>query len=238
MKEQYAGDVSDYRKYALLRRLAGEGEVSIGVCWMLTPPDGRPDGNKTRYLSEPGEWRHFDPDLYDVMRRIVEHPDGRQFYHIEESGILPGATFFNDILPDSLEGREAYFDAAQTALGDCPVIFFDPDNGLNVKSVLKGGKNSSKYLYRDEVADFYAKGHSVLIYQHFPRVKREVFVRQTADELASLTCAQEIVAFQTSDVVFFLVGQPGFGNTIDRQLDWDPSFMSATKFASDREQQS
>ncbi len=52
MKEQYAGDISDYRKYALLRALAGPGGLKPGVCWMLTPPDGRADGNKVGYIDE------------------------------------------------------------------------------------------------------------------------------------------------------------------------------------------
>jgi len=39
MKEQYVGDINDYRKYALLRYLAEKGGVRTGVCWMLTQPD-------------------------------------------------------------------------------------------------------------------------------------------------------------------------------------------------------
>ncbi|CAA9432540.1 MAG: hypothetical protein AVDCRST_MAG37-733 [uncultured Rubrobacteraceae bacterium] len=50
MKNQYFGDVSDYRKYGLLRVLSSEGEISTGVCWMLTPSDGRTDGRKLEYL--------------------------------------------------------------------------------------------------------------------------------------------------------------------------------------------
>ena len=41
MKEQYVGDVSDYRKYALLRALSQSGTIKVGVCWMLTLPDTR-----------------------------------------------------------------------------------------------------------------------------------------------------------------------------------------------------
>ena len=41
MKVQYFGDVSDYRKFALLRLLATVGGFRIGVCWMLTENDGR-----------------------------------------------------------------------------------------------------------------------------------------------------------------------------------------------------
>jgi len=36
MKNQYFGDINDYRKYGLLRCFAEAG-LNIGVCWMLTP---------------------------------------------------------------------------------------------------------------------------------------------------------------------------------------------------------
>ena len=46
MKHQYVGDISDYRKYVLLRALSAGGANRIGVCWMLTPDDGGADGAK------------------------------------------------------------------------------------------------------------------------------------------------------------------------------------------------
>jgi hypothetical protein len=70
MKEQYVGDINDYRKYALLRALAGGGKIKIGVCWMLTPRDNRSDGNKLNYLKNPNKWRRYDPSLFD-FRRVV-----------------------------------------------------------------------------------------------------------------------------------------------------------------------
>jgi len=36
MKNQYFGDINDYRKYGLLRGLSNKGEISTLVCWMLT----------------------------------------------------------------------------------------------------------------------------------------------------------------------------------------------------------
>ena len=44
MKNQYFGDVNDYRKYGLLRVFANQAAFNIGVCWMLTPDDERRDG--------------------------------------------------------------------------------------------------------------------------------------------------------------------------------------------------
>ena len=45
MKNQYVGDVNDYRKYGLIRALIGDQDIKVGVCWMLTAPDGRTDGD-------------------------------------------------------------------------------------------------------------------------------------------------------------------------------------------------
>jgi len=36
-------------------------------------------------------------------------------------------------------------------LENCDLIFFDPDNGLEVKSRQLGSKGSNKYLYLNEV---------------------------------------------------------------------------------------
>ena len=39
MKNQYFGDINDYRKYGLLRILTNGGEIKTAVCWMLTTDD-------------------------------------------------------------------------------------------------------------------------------------------------------------------------------------------------------
>ena len=39
VKDQYFGDVNDFRKYGLLRVLAGSDRLRLGVCWMLTARD-------------------------------------------------------------------------------------------------------------------------------------------------------------------------------------------------------
>ena len=70
MKNQYFGDVNDYRKYGLLRGLVEERQ-KLGVCWMLTPSDGTSDGQKIRYLKEPERFRHLDPTLFDRLEGLV-----------------------------------------------------------------------------------------------------------------------------------------------------------------------
>ena len=143
VKEQYVGDINDYRKYALLRRLQAGSALRLGVCWMLTPSDGRSDGNKTTYLAQPGNERH-DPELFALLRSVVSDPDSRRLIHIEESGILPRATFDNRIVPVPLSARLAWFGEVTSRLADCELISFDPDNGLDVPSKRKGMLGSSK----------------------------------------------------------------------------------------------
>jgi hypothetical protein len=83
VKHQYVGDINDYRKYALLRALAAGGANHIGVCWMLTPSDERSDGNRLDYLAKPTQHRHFEPALFDVLRRFAVEPDSRRLEAIE-----------------------------------------------------------------------------------------------------------------------------------------------------------
>ena len=71
MKDQYFGDVNDYRKYGLLRALGHAGFKTL-VVWMLTPNDGRSDGRFTDYLDQPSHWKHYDEELYDALHDWVK----------------------------------------------------------------------------------------------------------------------------------------------------------------------
>lgn len=234
MKEQYVGDVNDYRKYALLR-LLGRSGLKLGVCWMLTPPDGRSDGNKLSYLDQPGYERH-DPELFALLRRVKDAPDARRLMLIENSDALPETVFVNTIVPEVLFERQMWFRQASTILAETDLVFFDPDNGIEVGSVGKGRRNSSKYIYRDELAATYRAGPSLLVYQHFQRTERGSFIQATADDLRHLAPGAEIWAFRTSHVVFMLVIQarhrPALSQAAHHVLETaDPSFLHAQLIA-------
>ena len=74
-----------------------------------------------------------------------------------------------------------------------------------MRSVKKGNKESCKFLYWDEVQRTYSAGKSVLIYQHFCRVKRDVFIKDLAVKAHMKLGAAEIITFRTPHVLFMLI---------------------------------
>ena len=206
MKDQYFGDVNDYRKYGLLRALRDGAGLRLGVWWMLTPGDGRADGKFIAYLGAAHRWREFDPPLFDALASAV--PTQRRVSVIEESGLLGDTLFAGMIVPDDLPARDSSFASAQDHLRPAELVFVDPDNGLEIPSCPPGRRGSSKYLLRRELAEIFALGQSVLVYQHFRREERLAFIERMAATLRAVTGASAISCFRTSHVAFFLVAQP------------------------------
>jgi hypothetical protein len=207
MKHQYFGDINDFHKYGLLYILCSERKFRLGVCWMLTPNDGRNDGSRTRYLLAPERWRAHNPQLFDFLGACVKGSKTREVTLIESRKLLPMAQFYCEILTDSANQRRTYFSKMRQQFANADLIFFDPDNGLEVESVSWGARKSSKYVYLRELSDVYRAGHSLLVYQHFRREKRSRFVATLAAVLKRSTGALDVYSFSTAHVVFFLAPQ-------------------------------
>jgi hypothetical protein len=206
MKNQYVGDVNDYVKYSVLRGLM-RGELPLVVCWMLTEPDGRGDGRLTAYLSQPHIYRRYEPPLFDGLRELVERRR-RTVGAVEESGLLDGAQFHSPTPTDNAAERQRYFDALWRASRPGSLLFFDPDNGFEVPSVLKGRRNSARYLFWDEASESYRRGHSLLVYQHFPRVQRPYYVKGLLERVAAVTGVAGPFSVFTRRVAYVFVPQP------------------------------
>lgn len=217
MKDQYVGDINDYRKYSLIRHLSGDDNIPVGVCWMRTPKDDTTHGNRTDYLEQPKKWRHYDPELFDKLHNIVVVNKNRKVSGIEISDILPNAYFHHDELRQGILEREEYYKKALDKFKDAKLVFFDPDIGMEVQSVKRGTKNSIKYLYWDELKLF-KKLESVLIYQHFRRKKgenREQFSKIILNEVKEKLEAYGGYALRTAHVVFLLV----FHETLEKHYN-------------------
>lgn len=208
MKNQYFGDINDYKKYSLLRHLSGNGRIKTVVCWVLTQDDSRTDGSRIEYLAKPDRWRSYDPVVYEHLREHVMRQGRRDVSTIEQAGILPNCRFYREYVHDDVGSRDGFFSAFSSFARGADLVFFDPDNGFEVKSVPRGKKKSSKYIYWSELEASYRSGHSLLLYQHLPRRPRESFIGSLVRRFKALDGIRSVYSFCTSHVAFLLVPQP------------------------------
>ena len=89
---------------------------------------------------------------------------------------------------------------------------------MEVRSKPKGCKDSSKYLYGPERADAFFRGKSVLVYQHFRRSNRNLFVSEMAREFADRTGALTVYSFRTAFAMFFLLLPESRPTIIERNI--------------------
>jgi hypothetical protein len=217
MKNQYFGDINDYLKYGLLRCFAN-ANLRIGVCWMLTPDDGRSDGRKIGYLSNPERWRSYDPTLFGALATSIKKR-ARHVRHAQKPKFLPNALFFDERVPENLPSREAWLTKALSKLRRTDLLFFDPDNGIEVQSKPNGRPGSCKYLYWDEIRRAWSQGFSLLIFQHFPRQNHERYTSRLASQLRGYVCGGEVILLITSNVVYLLAYQQRHQGEVSSALD-------------------
>jgi len=204
MKNQYFGDINDYLKYGLLRSIIAETKLRLVVCWMLTDDDGRTDGSKIRYLDQAAVWRSYDPPLFDLLQHAVRSGE-RNIEAVETGQILPGAVYYSDLLGDNGDDRYRYFEGLESSMSNADLVFFDPDNGMEVRSKPKGRKDSSKYLYWDEVAQCAAAGKSMVVFQHYARANRDRFIAELQQRFKQETGAGWVAVLSTANVAYLVV---------------------------------
>ena len=202
------GDVNDYLKYSLLRALAGAHAGTLQVCWMRTAPDGRTDGRRLGYLGEGETARALDPVVFDELERIIT-AGKRSVSAVQSTAILAGARFHPALLGDRPGARERHFNEIWQALEPRDLVFFDPDNGLEVASVRAGARNCCKYVFLEELAIALGEQRSVCVYQHFPRVKRAPFIAGSLARLQETFPDHHCFAVSSPWVVHLVCARPG-----------------------------
>ena len=199
MKNQYVGDISDYAKYIILKSLCGAG-VSVDVCWMLTRGDGSTDGKRTAYLDNL-EYRDYDPMIFDNLRNIVKS-GCRNVAQIESAGFFP-AHYFNQIKDVNLTSD---------------LLFLDPDNGFEVNSIPRGRSGSERYVFWDDVSSVYNRGHSLMVFQYFPRVNRDRYMFELSLKVRGNVGVGHTFHAYTKLVDFLIIPQRKHLNAIERAM--------------------
>jgi hypothetical protein len=249
VRHNFVNDIGDYAKYALLRALctSDQAEIRLGIIWYLTDhAEENGDGRKRPHLSQEG-WQNLDPELLTTMRRIEGTLDGPEELNvgmIEASGILPaGTAYFSEAIPrvqgsakQRVSERTAWFERARKAVANCDLVFLDPDNGLEVRSIPLTSPLASKYATVPEIVALLENGAGVVLYQHGSRttwpVQREHICAQitSGTDQALTVRALRFRAFGTR-AFFCITTQPWMTDAVERGLDglrrrvegWDKS---------------
>ncbi|MCE5316564.1 MAG: hypothetical protein LLG04_04275 [Parachlamydia sp.] len=178
MRDEFVADVGDFGKYILLNELSTiiNGQHKIGINWYY---NRRPAG-AFRYLYD----KNFEavyPHLHGMLRVIAEDT-AVSLERIQTDSILrDGFIHYRDEIPYKAKTRskrkserEEWFKRSRECLQGANIIFLDPDNGIPYPEdndigqprIKKGEMDAIKYAFADEIMRYYAKGKSVVVYNH------------------------------------------------------------------------
>jgi hypothetical protein len=188
LQNRYIGDVGDFGKFGLLRKLCGgTPPLKLGVVWYLTDcgNETKADGKHVGYLEgvchsalQKG-FRSCDTKLYDTLRQSLVDADGKVVAErrltttIEGEGVLPdGTVYFSETLTHE-EGtsRSGWLGGALKTTTEAEVIFLDPDNGIQGRSSRTRGP---KHALWSEIEAFASRGQTVVVYHHLNRSEPHV----------------------------------------------------------------
>jgi|SRR5271157_1608666 len=242
MQDRFTGDVGDFGKYGLLRILCGSNDtpsIRLGVVWYRVPNETHnDDGKHIGYLQKVSPtFRDCDPELYDTLRKLLINNSGsvmsrqRRVATIESSTVLPSDTlFYNRPLAykkqmsavDRLSMRKEWFRGAQEATALAQLIFFDPDNGVECKSVTQTRRKGPKYVFWDDLKFFSARNQSLVVHHHLNRSC------PSSDQVRRLLSAfqNHMPRYQISSVMFtrgtrrayFLAATPTHSKVLSRRF--------------------
>jgi hypothetical protein len=209
MQDQYAGDIGDYVKIALLNAV-GVGR-KIGVGWYYTPNETQlNDGVHTTYLEKRHEdaWSSYDPTVYKKLRALVAGE--QRTISALERGLIAGAVTYHNELLTGPGIREDWYARLKSSVSDCDLIFVDPDNGIEPAGFRAGSRKSIKSITFDEIKGLYSPTRPIVIYHHQTRFKGghlaeiEHLGGLLADMDLGSVCA--VRARMWSPRVFFIIG--------------------------------
>ena len=175
MQNRYVGDIGDYLKLGILRALSPG--YRLGVAWWLFPYEAHNgDGRHIGYLNHPEQWRHFDPDLFDILVDVVSSGQ-RNLRALEASDILPGAIFAGEVIPSDgplaqrQQVRHEWFVRMKDSLTEADLLFVDPDNGLEPAGYSHGSAKAGKSVLLSELHELARPGRWLIVYHHHSRRK-------------------------------------------------------------------
>jgi hypothetical protein len=215
MQNRYAGDIGDYSKFILLKKLFGNKR--IGLNWYLYPDEHH--NNDGKHISY-----HYENDygILKILRESAHSDSDRNIAYLErrlrEQKIFEDIVYFNECIENS-EGdenranyREKWFARSLACFGDQKreVVFVDPDNGLQVPSIPGTGRSKAgKYVFYHELEKLLEMEglETLIIYQHYRRVVsfREKILDEVKRNLSEYTLNYYALGFHKMSARVYLI---------------------------------
>jgi hypothetical protein len=104
-------------------------------------------------------------------------------------------------------------------LGSCDLLFFDPDRGIEVPSAPRNRKVSSKYVYWEELKTAWDRGASLLVFQHYPREKRSLYIPRMVIEMRRNVAGARVMPLSTVNVLFLLASRDEHQDRVNQARD-------------------
>ena len=220
MNNQYFADERDYLKYSVIRHLLAN-EIDVAFHWMLTPGAGGRNPDKTSYLRDPEHRdRSFDPQVFDYLREQAIQLQQFNVSTMETGGPISACRFFSQAVPDDKSKRPEFLQRFLNTAGDVPLLFFDPDTGIEPRTTPTGAERK-KFVLLSELHKAFQSGYSVLVYQHLSRIVRDraFYLRQHVEDVAEALNTDLVFPFRAEEVGFVLVTQPEHDTDLQRAMD-------------------
>jgi hypothetical protein len=177
MRDQFAGDITDWLKFSLLRTLAAD-DRSIGVAWY--------------YIEDCAEAKleDLDAEVADALAAYRE----RSVSALERLACWKSGTkFFRKHVPHP-QFRNLWLEEMRSSLNECDIVFLDPDNGL--------GNPDALHATLDEIAAMRKSGRTIVLI-HFPNhtEKQYLQIASHQEEIARATEAESVFTIKTGVTV-------------------------------------
>ncbi|MFA4862037.1 MAG: hypothetical protein WC598_14875 [Methanoregula sp.] len=206
------GDTRDLFTFDLVRHImkADPAFDSFSFIPMLTGADEGARGKKCgktdlAKAKKSGKAGSQNLDLVAQMERLQEIEDDLDYFqHIR--GYFNKEQILAHIVSDQKfthQDRTRYFSNILPRIPKKSLIFLDPDTGL------EESRPTEKHLLFAEVkqiADRMDKNSVLMIYQHFPRVKHDGYVRERGSRLNELT-GMDPLTITDNEIIFFLLAK-------------------------------
>lgn len=211
MKNQFFGDNRDLLKYDLILSVVnGVDQIEqFTFIPMLTEDSGDHGNQIDRRIARAGYnniklINYLDKCIKNNKRNIIEI---KRYYKNE--GVRSFIYRENEYFQHS--SRVNYFSNIPITYLRKSLILVDPDNGLEIKH------SDEKHIFYSEINDLYGrmnKNSILMIFQFFPRQKRDEYIRRRVSELRDITGNMPRYISDNVIIFFFLTKNDGTKNKL------------------------